>query len=89
MDLWTPSEANLPEFREKPMSSTKWRALVFEIYERLNHVRYMVPTHKTHKDTGKILAVVDGVSKWSYPVEELNLGWNYWEKDASGDLIPI
>ncbi len=36
---WTPSEENLPQYQERPMSSTKWRAAVLEIYEKLNYLQ--------------------------------------------------
>jgi len=36
---WTPNEVNLPQFQERPMVSTKWRAAVLEIYEKLNYLQ--------------------------------------------------
>ena len=80
MELWTPSELNLPQAQEKPMSSTKWRAAIYEIYEKLNHVRYMIPIHNQYADEGKVLTVVDGASKWEVPL---------FEKDQNGNIMPI
>lgn len=39
MANWAPREENLPQFEERPLSSTKWRAAVNEIYEKLNYLR--------------------------------------------------
>lgn len=39
MANWSPREENLPAYEERPMSSTKWRAAVFDIYEKLNYLR--------------------------------------------------
>jgi hypothetical protein len=36
---WAPREENLPQFEERPMSSTKWRAAVNEIYEKINYLK--------------------------------------------------
>lgn len=88
-ELWAPSEVNLPTYQEKPMSSTKWRAAIFEIYEKLNHVRLMIPIHNQYVDEGKILAVVDGASAWVDPFTELNISPTYFEKDINGNIMPI
>lgn len=80
MDLWTPSELNLPQAQGKPMSSTKWRAAIYEIYEKLNHVRFMIPIHNQYADEGKVLTVVNGASKWEVPL---------FEKDQNGNIMPI
>lgn len=39
MANWEPREENLPQFEERPLSSTKWRAAVNDIYEKLNYLR--------------------------------------------------
>lgn len=39
MANWAPKEENMPQFEERPMSSTKWRAAVNDIYEKLNYLK--------------------------------------------------
>lgn len=36
---WEPTNSLLPQFKERPMSSEKWRQTIFEIYSYLNTTR--------------------------------------------------
>lgn len=36
---WEPTSTLLPQFKERPMSSEKWKATISEIYSYLNRIR--------------------------------------------------
>lgn len=39
MAQWEPTSEYLPQYKERPMSSEKWRATIFEIYSYLNRMK--------------------------------------------------